>query len=125
MIQNITLVEVKAAASKAYKENRLLAQSVGPYGYRITCVDGVSRVCAIGAVLSEASLDKIEAADLHTSTISEHGEVFSEIFEFSNDELDDLVAIQDAHDCWLTSVGGHDELNIAQCEAHFVNLVSD
>lgn len=121
--QTITVTEVKAAALKAYKEGRLLAQSdcQVEYGYEVKGLDGKTRVCAIGAALTRESLDMIEAEDLQCCTIHAAMSGLCEVFDCAQADYEALCYIQNAHDAWL-GWGGNDK-HRKQKEAHFLGLI--
>ena len=106
MTQHITLEEVKIACRTAYAEKRLLAQDPNSmaYGYRITGCDGVVRVCAIGAVLNDGTLNAIDARGLHSRTISSSHSSDDHAFCWNEEEKMDLMEIQRSHDHWLRDV---------------------
>lgn len=118
MTQHITVEEVKAACRTAYKEKRLIAQDPDPvpYGYRISGSDGVVRVCAIGAVLNEGTLNVIDTRGLHSRTIfSSYGSGKGDhAFSWNHDEKEDLIAIQRSHDYWLRDGMGREGSSLAE-----------
>ena len=116
MTQLITVNEVKAACRKAYVEKRLLAQDPDPsaYGYRILGDDGVVRVCAIGAVLNDGTLNAIDARGQHSRTISNSYSYAGYAFSWDEAEALDLIVIQQAHDHWLRDVMGGEGSIIAE-----------
>ncbi len=106
MIQNITAVEACTAARKAYNEKRLLAQcvKVAPnsieYGYQVD-IKGTKFVCAIGACLSQNSLDAIEESDGQLTTIESDRGGFKYIFDYAQGDYSILCDLQHTHDHWL------------------------
>ncbi len=126
MIQLITMDGVKAACCKAYKENRLIAQDPAPsdYGYQLLGSDDTVRVCAIGAALDDEAIEKINELGLHSCTISSprksitlSEEIRIELaFSWDENEKEDLMEIQLAHDEWLGNVRDDEYPSISERE---------
>ena len=106
MIQTITAVEACTAARKAYNEKRLLAQcvKVAPnrieYGYEVD-IKGTKFVCAIGACLTQSSLDAIEDTDSQLTTLETDRGGFKHIFDYAQGDYSILCDLQRTHDHWL------------------------
>ncbi len=129
MIQTITAVEACTAARKARNEGRLLAQCVKvaansiSYGYEVDIV-GTRFVCAIGACLNEHSLDAIEDADSHLTTIESDRGVFKYIFDFAQGDYQVLCDLQRTHDHWLmVRREGRAPERIATAQAKFLDVI--
>ena len=103
MTQHITLKEVEAACRTAYKENRLIAQ--GPtsidYGYQVLGEDKVVRVCAIGAALTDETLEVISTKKLQQVPIGAIIRETESLISWDADDFQELVHIQQCHDRWL------------------------
>ena len=117
-IKHITLEQVKVACLKAYREGRLIAQTPheADYGYRDTGKDGVIRVCAIGAVLSEDVLDEIDILGWNAHGIITQRDDLKKLFDWEDDEQAELRLIQDTHDAWFEGNG---------TELKFLSLITD
>lgn len=97
--QHITLKEVKAACRKAYAERRLIAQHSDQYAYR----DLAGHVCAIGAALSDKTLDLIEEEGLQVTGLGDSNGNSLLPFRCDPKELSALVELQGAHDRCVAS----------------------
>jgi hypothetical protein len=97
MPQHITLEEVKVACRKAYAAGTLLAQNKDQSR---DCVyrSGVYK-CAIGVALNDATLDKITTKEHNRSKINDYS--IRKFIQIDDDELDQIVEIQLAHDNWM------------------------
>lgn len=124
-MQTLTFEQVKIAALIAYIDNRLLAQNVpypgagtATYGYKLG-----NFVCAIGAALSPDSLDAMQAQGWNSSglvnVLSNAG-----IIELAPGDAGKCIALQNAHDMWLTAVSnGEDSTAIESMKQSFVSLL--
>lgn len=108
MTQEIVLKEVKAAAARAYDHGLLLAQgdSQTQYGYSQVCKDGVRRFCAIGASLTEDTLNAIKANNLDSASLNSlvHEEKLSNFISWKKRQAKKLALIQFSHDQWMKLV---------------------
>ncbi len=131
MVQIITAVEVCTAARKAYNEGRLLAQCTVieaehiEYGYQVD-IEGTKFVCAIGACLTQPSLDAIEGANLGRSTIEDNLVLFNYIFDLASDDYPVINELQRSHDFWLMSrIEGRDEIIVEANKMRFLAGIQD
>ena len=131
MIQIITGPEACAAARKAYKERRLLAQCDLveahriSYGYEVDICD-TKFVCAIGACLSENSLEAIEDGMHQLTTIDSDLAAFNYIFNCKHVDFDVLVSLQKAHDQWLMfRIEDRAPQSVAAAEQKFLTIIQD
>lgn len=118
MVQVLTLTEVKAAARDAYCKKLLTAQY--PKEKQRKCVyeyDGKYH-CAVGAALTEETIKAIYKAGYLGATIEK---VFDDglVKIESNNELDKIRKIQNAHDTWANNHINLDDL----AESRFLALI--
>ncbi len=125
-MQTLRLIEVKAAALKAYAEGRLLAQNSkateGAYGYEVVR-DGAPYVCAIGAALNREALDRIEDYAFQQKSLRAILAKLPEFIACSDAERKVLCQIQTAHDVWSTMAESHTLSTAAEYDAAFLALI--
>ena len=110
-MQTLTLEEVKAAARKAYDENRLLAQwalsdpalvdengFTGEYGYLVG-----QYCCGIGAALTAETLSDLQSRSMNLDTSITSLVHDGRVTLGEPNQLPTFEYIQNAHDRWLDS----------------------
>lgn len=108
----VDLEKVKKACRVYYRNKLLLAQrsDADEYGYRIIDEsDGKDYRCAIGTVLDEETLEKIDLGYLHEITIEDAENALDGIIAYDPLEKEQLVSIQQEHDMWLRSIIDEDK----------------
>lgn len=98
--------DVKAAARKAYKEERLAAQQGEPCKYFADDKPIGSCVCAIGAAIPKRLAKKVQANDSNGWKLEDLLIAFPDIFKVASARgRKTLERIQDAHDNWTYGDG--------------------
>ncbi len=91
-MQTLTLVEVKANARDAWCSGKLLARNPSmPCEY----IKDNGQVCAIGASMTDETLELIKAKDMNHKAINL---LADSVVQIPDDEYNDIMDIQRAHD---------------------------